>query len=217
MALDKNDDARDFFDRAQQIEPGNQNVKQLLNDLEQTTLDTSQPMDRDTLYRQAQSKAADGDLAGAIADLAAILDKEPENATLYNDIGVLNYEAGDMEEALSCYEQAVRLAPDHTEFQKNLADYFMMEQGRAEDAMKLYVKMLEKDPQDVDCLLASGLVCICMKQPDDARLFFQRVLEIEPWNESAKQGLEQLDNDSVHMEVADDIGPADLNHQHAAN
>jgi GT2 family glycosyltransferase/tetratricopeptide (TPR) repeat protein len=218
MALDKNDDARDFLDRAQQIEPGNENVKKLLNNLEQMEHDTSFPMDRDALYRQAQSNAATGDLVGAIADLTRILEDEPENATLYNDIGVLNYEAGNMNEALSCYEQAVRLDPDDIRLQKNLADLYLMGEGRAEDAMKLYVKMLEKDPQDVDCLLASGLVCICMKQPDDARIFFHRVLEIEPWNASAKQGLAQLDNDSgVHMDVADDVDLADLNHQEVAN
>lgn len=217
MALEKNDDAHDFFNRAQQIEPWNENVKKLLSDLEQTTHNTSHPMDRDTLYRQAQSKAADGDLAGAIADLNRILEKEPENATLYNDIGVLNYETGNMEKALSCYEQAVRLNPDHTEFRKNLADFYMMEQGRAEDAMKLYVKMLEKDPQDLDCLLACGLVCICMKKTDDARIFFQRVLEIEPWNASAKQGLEQLDDIGNKADVADNFDLAPISNQQAAN
>jgi GT2 family glycosyltransferase/tetratricopeptide (TPR) repeat protein len=217
MALKKNDDARDFFNRAQQIEPWNENVKKLLDDLEQMTHNESQPFDRDTLHRQAQSKAAAGDLAGAISDLDRILEKEPENATLYNDIGVLNYEAGDMEKALSCYEQAVRLAPDHTEFQKNLADFYMMEQGRAEDAMKLYVKMLEKDPQDVDCLLACGLVCICMKKTDDARIFFQRVIEIEPWNASGRQGLEQLDDTGKKADVASDVDPAPFHNQQVAN
>jgi GT2 family glycosyltransferase/tetratricopeptide (TPR) repeat protein len=217
MALKKNEDAHDFFSRVQQIEPGNENVKELLHDLEQMTYHTSQPMDRDTLYRQAQSKAAAGDLAGSIADLTRILEKEPENATLYNDIGVLNYESGDMEKALSSYEQAVRLAPDHTEFQKNLADFYMMEQGRAEDAMKLYVKMLEKDPQDVDCLLACGLVCICMEKTDDAGIFFQRVLDIEPWNASAKQGLEQLDDSGNKADVADNFDMAPFSNQQVVN
>lgn len=216
-ALKKNEDAHDFFNRAQQLEPWNENVKKLLDDLEQMKDDASHSIDRDTLYRQAQIKAAAGELTGAIADLTMILEKEPENATLYNDIGVLNYEAGNTENALSCYERAVRLEPDHTGFQKNLADFYMMEQGRIEDAMALYVKILERDPQDLDCLLACGLICICMKQPDDARTFFQRVLDIEPWNASAKQGLAQLDDIEHNRGGASDAAPEPIDDQQIAN
>ena len=217
MALKKNEDAHDFFKRAQQLEPWNENVKKLLDDLEQMKHDASHPLDRDSLYRQAQSRAAAGELSGAITDLTTILEQEPENATLYNDIGVLNYEVGNMENALSCYEQAVRLEPDDTGFQKNLADFYMMEQGRAENAMQIYVKILEKDPQDLDCLLACGLLCICMKQPEDARIFFQRVLDIEPWNASAKQGLEQLDHVDNKTNVASEVDPEPIDDRQIAN
>lgn len=217
MALKKNDDAHDFFNRAQQIEPSNENIKKLLDDLQQMTHNASPPIDRDTLYRQAQSRAAAGDLTGAIADLTRILENEPENGSIHNDIGVLNYESGNMDKALSCYEQAVRLEPDHTGFQKNLADFYMMEQGRAEDAMKLYIKVLEKDPQDLDCLLACGLVCTCMKQPDDARIFFQRVLDIEPWNASAKQGLEQLDDIGNETDGVGNVDAAPIASRQIAN
>jgi tetratricopeptide (TPR) repeat protein len=217
MALKKSEDAHDFFIHAQQIEPCNQNVKKLLNDLEQMTRNATHPIDRDALYRQAQSAAAAGDLASAIAHLTRILETEPENATIFNDIGVLNYEAGHLSNALSSYEQAVRLEPDHTRFQKNLADFYMMEQGRAEDAMKLYIKILEKDPQDLDCLLACGLLCISMKQPDDAKIFFQRVLDIEPWNVSAKQGLERLDDAGYKADAAGKVDPGPIDNRQIAN
>jgi hypothetical protein len=77
--------------------------------------------------------------------------------------------------------------------------------------------MLEKDPQDVDCLLACGLVCICMKKTDDARIFFQRVIEIEPWNASGRQGLEQLDDTGKKADVASDVDPAPFHNQQVAN
>jgi GT2 family glycosyltransferase/tetratricopeptide (TPR) repeat protein len=193
-ALNKQNDARDFLVHAQQIEPWNEDIGELLKALPLDDNDTSQPADRESLYQRAKDKAAAGDPNGAVADLARILQQEPYNALLHNDIGVLNYDSGNMAEALSCYEQAVAIAPDQALFKKNLADFYLMEQGRIEDAMKLYVSILEKDPQDLDCLLACGLVCIRMKKSDDARVFFERVLDIAPWNTSAKQGLEQLDD-----------------------
>lgn len=196
MKLGKNDDAIEFLRRAQQIEPWNETIGQLLNEHNPVAGNAPLPADRDTLYRQAQSKAATGDLAGAIANLKRILAVEPDNALIYNDLGVMNYQAGNMEDALDCYEQALSMAPEHSLFQKNLADFYMMEQGRVEDAMKLYVKVLEKDPQDLECLLACGLVCISTHQYDDARVFFEKVLDLEPWNISAKEALEKVNNAS---------------------
>jgi GT2 family glycosyltransferase/tetratricopeptide (TPR) repeat protein len=204
-ALNRNHDARDFLDRAQQIEPWNENIGKLLNDLRLDDTDTPQLVDRESLYQQAKAKAAAGDVDGAIADLTTIMQQEPQNATLHNDIGVLYFHAGNMTETLSCYEQAVALAPDQTLFKKNLADFYLMEQGRAEDAMKLYVSILEKDPLDVDSLLACGLVCICMRNSDDARVFFEKVLDIEPWNISAKQGLDRLNPSSGNRVVDSDF------------
>jgi GT2 family glycosyltransferase/tetratricopeptide (TPR) repeat protein len=213
-ALNKDHDAYDFLHRAQQIEPLNENIGKLLNDLRLDDTDTPQPADRESLYQRAKAKAAAGDVDGALADLTILLQQEPHNATLHNDIGVLNFHVGNMAEALSCYEQAVALAPNKILFKKNLADFYLMEEGRAEDAMKLYVSILEEDPCDVDCLLACGLVSICMQKSDDARVFFERVLDIEPWNSSAKQGLQQLNRGTGNTVVDYDFNPMQFhNHQ----
>jgi hypothetical protein len=59
--------------------------------------------------------------------------------------------------------------------------------------MQLYLSVLEKNPADVDCLLATGIVCMSLNQTEDARTFFQRVTAIEPANQKALQSLEQLD------------------------
>lgn len=42
-------------------------------------------------------------------------------------------------------------------------------------------------------MLATGKLCLALGQPNDARVFFERMLEIEPWNAAANQELEQLD------------------------
>jgi tetratricopeptide (TPR) repeat protein len=108
-------------------------------------------------------------------------------------MGVLFYEDGDKNSALGFYEQASRLEPNNPIFQKNLADYYYVELGRIEDALSLYVKILEMDNEDIECLVAAGTICAHIGKDDDARVFFNRVLEIEPWNQESANALHDLD------------------------
>jgi tetratricopeptide (TPR) repeat protein len=95
-------------------------------------------------------------------------------------------------------------------FQKNLADFYCLELGRIEEALKIYVDILTTHPQDVETLLATGQICVALEKPGDARDFFNQVLEIEPWNEAARQHLEALERPSspailVNAESPDEI------------
>jgi GT2 family glycosyltransferase/tetratricopeptide (TPR) repeat protein len=193
MAINKDEDARFFFERLIEKEPGNETFQALIRKLDQKRDDITGGGSRDTLYEKAQKKAAAGDLIGAIEDLTQLVFAFKNDADAFNDLGVLYLEAGNNEKALGCYREAVRLAPDNEIFQKNLADYYLMRQGRIEDAMKIYLNVLEKNPLDVDSLLASGLVCLHINRSSDARKFFERVIEIEPWNHHAQEGLDQID------------------------
>jgi hypothetical protein len=40
--------------------------------------------------------------------------------------------------------------------------------------------------------MSLGKLCTELRQHDDARVFFDRVLDIEPWNAEAHQNLEQV-------------------------
>ena len=116
----------------------------------------------------------------------------PQFALAHNDLGVLKYNKGDKEKALSHYEQAARINPHNLNFQKNLADFYFVESGRVEDALTIYNKVLEVDFGDVEALMSMGLICEALERSEDARHFYNRVLENEPWNEDARQQLENL-------------------------
>jgi tetratricopeptide (TPR) repeat protein/GT2 family glycosyltransferase len=197
MALEKNEDALEFFARVQEIDPWNEAARRLADEANDSLHSDTLAPENDNLYQQAQANAENGRFDEAIDCMLQLLIQSPQNALYHNDIGVLYYKAGDKEKALACYEQAVQLEPRQTIFRKNLADFYLMEQGRAEDAMQIYVRVLEDDPQDIDCLLATGLVCLNLNKMDDARAFFERVLEIEPWNHSALQAMEQLEGNET--------------------
>jgi Flp pilus assembly protein TadD len=200
IGLGKNDDSRDFINAALETEPWNENAQRMLHQLDQTM--ESPDLTGKDLYEQAKAKASDGDLHGAIDDLKQYVAGAPDNANAFNDLGVLHFEIGDKNSALASYEQAVQLDPtDHT-YRKNLADFYFIEQGRFEEAMELYLAVLKENPQDVESLIASGMMCASLGQAEDAKIFYNRVIEIEPWNEIAQKAL----NDSNPVGKWDQTG-----------
>jgi tetratricopeptide (TPR) repeat protein len=145
------------------------------------------------LYASVSQKVEQGDIQSAITELQRILALHPGHASVLNDLGVLHYELGNKQEALNYYERSVQAEPDNAVYLKNMADFYYVEQGRTEEALRIYVALLEKDPEDVDCLAAAGTICAVLGRNEDARLFFERVLEVEPWHQLAMQVLGRLD------------------------
>lgn len=192
MALNKTEDAREFLEAALSIEPWNDNAIQLREQLENGTETVGPIKDSTDLYEQAKQKAASGDLEGAIHDLTQVLVHSPDESKYHNELGILYYEAGEKEKALASYEQAVRLEPSEHNYAKNLADYYLVEQGRVEDAMKLYLQVLESNPEDIEALMATGLVCTSIGHATDAKHFYDRVLELEPWNQDVQEAIENI-------------------------
>jgi tetratricopeptide (TPR) repeat protein len=148
----------------------------------------------ETAYRQVQVFLNEGDVAKAIACLEGLVQKRPDFALALNDLGVLYYRQADKTRSLDCYEKAVSLEPDNVNFRKNLADYYFVEQGRLEEAMQIYLSVLKDDPEDIDVLMVAGHICAAMGKSSDARTFYERVLDIEPWNYDASDRLEKLDD-----------------------
>jgi Flp pilus assembly protein TadD len=195
MQMGKNEDAGAFIKCILEHEPWNQDALQLIGRLEDNSQRDQGAMAPAPRILSDRTTFASESSRGGIDDLLEVLSHSPEDANALNDLGVMYFESGEKEKAQVCYEQAVKLQPDKPNFVKNLADYYLMEQGRIKDALKLYVHVLEKNPEDIDCLSCTGLICTVMGKLSDARLFYQRVLEIEPWNQTVREALEKLGDD----------------------
>ena len=149
--------------------------------------------DLEKAYSEFRSLLQAEKVQEAIACLESIIAKNPDFATAYNDLGVLYYRSADKERSLRNYERAVSIDPSNPNFRKNLADFYFVEQGRTEDALKIYLSVLEDNPEDIDVLLVAGHICSALKKNDSARTFYERVLDIEPWNFDAGDCLEKLE------------------------
>jgi tetratricopeptide (TPR) repeat protein len=148
--------------------------------------------DEEMAYKGIQPliKAKKYDLA--IMALEKLIEKYPDFALAHNDLGVLHYNNGQKEKALSHHEKAFELQPDNITIQKNLANYYHIELGKLEEAMQIYLKILNHNPEDVEILLAIADICITIEKLDLAKGFYNKVLEIEPWNSKAWKTLQSF-------------------------
>jgi tetratricopeptide (TPR) repeat protein len=192
VALQKFDDAEEYYKRVLEIDPLNQDASLLLDKLQNRHTSDAKPASAEEQYADIQTMINDGRQNDAVSALETLSESYPDFALAHNDLGVLYYNQGDKEIALNHYEQAVRLEPHNLNFQKNLADFYFVESGRIEDALAIYNKVLEADFGDVEALMSMGLICEALERPENARHFYNRVLENEPWNEDARQQLENL-------------------------
>jgi tetratricopeptide (TPR) repeat protein len=147
----------------------------------------------ESIYQKIQAGIGNKQPEEVISELEELAKSYPQFALVHNDLGVLHYQAGNKKKAQRFYEKAVQFDSGNTVFQKNLADFYCVELGRIEDALKIYVSILKTDPQDVEALMATGQICNALEKSDDARDFFNRVLEIEPWNADARKHIEEME------------------------
>jgi tetratricopeptide (TPR) repeat protein len=199
VSLQKFEDAKDFYRRVLEIEPWNADARENLDKLSKNLTGTDVSRSVDEMYQAAQKVTTEGREQEAIPILETLLAASPEHAQAHNDLGVLLYRAGDKNRALDHYEKAVQYDSNNTTFQKNLSDFYCIEQGKFEKAMRIYVKILENYPQDVETLIAVGYICENLDKTDDARDFYHRVIEIEPWNLEARRKLESLNTTKMAM------------------
>jgi FkbM family methyltransferase len=174
-----------------------------------TKMAAPMPPSAGEIYRLAQSQSENQDNAQAIATLETLLEKYPEFALAHNDLGVHYFNQGKTDVSLAHYRAAVRLEPQNSVFQKNLADFYYFINQDIQPALAIYVDLLEKNPEDQEVLLALGQICMQQEKQDDAAVFFQRVLELEPTNSDAQMGLAALAGrqDSTVQDPLADKGP----------
>jgi tetratricopeptide (TPR) repeat protein len=198
VALQRFDDARDIYNRVLEIEPWNADARQFLEALDTQGAGPANAKTAEDMYQEIEPLVNSNQPDAAIEVLEKLLASYPDFALACNDLGVLYYNQGDKVKAQSYYEDAARLQPDNITFQKNLADFYFVERNRIQDAMDIYVKILEGNPEDVETLLTAGHISVALQRFDDARTIYNRILEIEPWNADARQSLENVDNQQIN-------------------
>ncbi|MGD8992819.1 MAG: tetratricopeptide repeat protein, partial [Desulfobacterales bacterium] len=193
VALERPSDALVFFNRILEIEPWNDDVRKAIEKLnERPAVGKAKSQSPEEIYQNIKRKLSTFSTDEAIEHFQKLVELYPEFALGHNDLGVLHYNEGHKENALKHYRLAAQLQPENITFRKNLADFLFVEMGKVEEALKIYEDILNMHPQDVETLLITGHICVSLKRFEEATVFYNRVLELEPDNSDAKNNIHAL-------------------------
>lgn len=190
------DDARSFLESILKIEPWNSDARESLAAISNPARAVNTPplagRSSDEMYAEAQQLLQQERLNEAHSLMEELVHNNCNNALYQNDLGVLRYRLGDVDGARRAYERAVELQPSNSNFGKNLADLYFVELGMVDDAIRIYLDLFRLQPRDLEILAGLGQICIAVGRPDEAKSFYRRALEIEPWNAEIRGALQGL-------------------------
>lgn len=193
METGKLDDARSFTQSILSIEPWNKDAREFLPLIDEAgrKQGSAAAVNRsaDELYAEAVQLVREDRLIEAHPLFEQLVHHNPEYALGHNDLAVVRYRVGDLEGARRAYERAVQLQPGNATFRKNLADLYFTQLGRTDDAIRIYLELFREQPRDLETLIALGQISATIGRPEEAKSFYRRALEIEPWNASVREAL----------------------------
>jgi Flp pilus assembly protein TadD len=194
LALGKTVDARSFLENILKIEPWNNEIREALASISPAD-EASDFSDRtvDQMYADAQEYIQKEMVSEAHSLLEELVHIDGDNALFQNDLGVLRYRLGNFTGARISYERAADLLPANSNFRKNLADLYFAEFGMVDEAIRIYLDLFRLQPGDLEVLAALGQICMAVGQPDEAKSFYRRALEIDPWNADIRDVLKQIE------------------------
>jgi tetratricopeptide (TPR) repeat protein len=109
-------------------------------------------------------------------------------ARIWQNVAENYSKAGDYDEAVTTYKNAVKWAPDNIDLRLKLVEAYQTE-GRWQAAENELHRILEKEPDHVPALTLLAESYSEGYYPDQARRLWHRILELEPQNPVARQQL----------------------------
>jgi Flp pilus assembly protein TadD len=108
-----------------------------------------------------------------------VVRKSPHKARPHNNLGMLYYNRGRIDEATKEYQTALALKPDYPEAHNNLGNTHVM-QGRIAEAIKEYQTALRLNPDYAEAHYNLGKVYHDQKRIDEAIKEYQAALALKP-------------------------------------
>lgn len=193
VEIGQTDNARSFIETILKIEPWNSEARESLAALSVVAQKTSVPgRSADDLYAEVQQLVQQNRLSEAHSLLEELAHNNSNDALFQNDLGVLRYRLGDVDGARQAYERAVELQPSNSNFRKNVADLYFTKLDKIDEAIGIYLDLFRRFPRDVETLAGLGHISAAVGHPNEAKSFYRRALEIEPWSAEVRAALQGL-------------------------
>jgi tetratricopeptide (TPR) repeat protein len=134
--------------------------------------------DRQTLLRhQIRAHAQQGQYADAIVLCNLLVSSDPQNASNYNNRGLIHFQSGQLTWALTDYNHAIRLNPGLAKVYNNRANCYAA-LGRLEAAIADYDTAIDLDPSHLHARLNQGITFRDLGLYDRALESFELALQV---------------------------------------
>ena len=143
-------------------------------------------------YSEIQEMLAQERHDEAISALEQFVTENNCYAPAHFDLGQLYCASGRMDQALTHYEKAAGLNPEHSGYLKNLADMVYSETDDSERALSIYDQILSIRPDDLDTLMVAGHIEVALERFDEALKRYTRILALDPSYEEAMQFIDRI-------------------------
>ena len=127
----------------------------------------------------------------SIAVLKASLDQDPDQAPIYNLLGMIYLRQNQsIASAVGSFEQALRIDPNYADVYFNLASTYAGPANRPDLAAQYFKKTLEVDPKYVKAYFGLGWFTLTTQEkPVEAAEYFQKAIDYFPDFSEAYYGL----------------------------
>ncbi|MCL5267267.1 MAG: glycosyltransferase [Bacteroidetes bacterium] len=144
------------------------------------------------LYDKAQLLIGEGKYEEAKETLKRALEIEPNDSSCLNDLAVLCSISKQNNTAIELLRRLLELEPINSVGRKNLGNLYLQE-NNLEEGLRTYSEVLKTVPNDVESLLTIARICLALNKPEDANLFFGKVLTTTQDPELLRQTLLELE------------------------
>lgn len=155
-------------------------------------------------WTQALYYQKDGDFGNAMKHYAALLDKDPMNAQVRNNLGMLYQQRGLLEQAVREFQRALNIDRRYVRAHNNLGVAYLA-QRNVDAAAAQFRAALDIDRRNVDAMVNLAIAEKALGQRERAKEGLLRALTIDPRSPTAHYNLGVL---------CDETGEAALAMQH---
>jgi glycosyltransferase involved in cell wall biosynthesis/Flp pilus assembly protein TadD len=130
-----------------------------------------------------------GEFRESCAVFGRLAEMTPTDAATWVQLAMAHEKLGAPDQFEAALVRALELDPKHRTALQLFADH-LVQKDQLTEASKAYLNLLNSSPDDIRTLLALGACFYRMADTACARMIYERVLQIQPANDVAKEGLE---------------------------
>ncbi len=130
-------------------------------------------------FRRAAALRAQGDLPHAAEVCRRILDRDPDHADALHLLGVIDFQAGRLTEAVRRIGRAIRLRPKRSDFYSNLGNV-LKKRGRLKASLAAFKRAKTLNPESPDILNNMGVTLYELGRLDEAIAAYEAAISLRP-------------------------------------